>query len=273
MDLSQMFQPQKPLLLIGCGRMGTAMARGWLDAGLARDALAIIDPAGVPDVLKGAAHYASVEAIPDEIKPEAIILAVKPYMMADVVAALTPKAAADPLVISVAAGIRLKLMSDVFKSAVRVMPNTPAAIGKGMMVAVAARAVSYEKKELTTALMAAAGAVLWVEDEVLMDAVTGVSGSGPAYIFALTEAMAAAGMANGLSRDVAEKLARQTVIGAAHLMEKTPDMSAAQLREQVTSPGGTTAAALDVLRADDGFGPLLERAVRAAADRSKELAE
>ncbi|GER01250.1 pyrroline-5-carboxylate reductase [Iodidimonas gelatinilytica] len=273
MDLSKTFDPQHPLVLVGCGRMGGAMARGWLERGLAPEAFVAIDPAGEPDFAPDARHFSSIDEMPRDLAPAAVILAVKPYMVGEAVEQLAHLAEKDPLVISVAAGIQLASLAAVFESSVRVMPNTPAAIGKGMMVAVAANAVSQAKKSLASDLMAAAGDVLWVDDESMMDAVTGVSGSGPAYIFALTEAMAAAGVVHGLPHDVASQLARQTIIGAAHLMEQSPHMTASELREQVTSPGGTTAAALDILRGEEGFGPLLEKAIGAATRRSQDLAK
>jgi pyrroline-5-carboxylate reductase len=155
---------------------------------------------------------------------------------------------------------------------VRVMPNTPAAIGRGMSVAVASDGVTGEQKALVTALLEAVGEAGWVDDEALMDAVTAVSGSGPAYVFHLAECLAEAGMAAGLPRELAEKAARATVAGAGELLHRS-DLPAATLRENVTSPGGTTAAALEVLRGEDGLPELMKRAVAAATKRSRELSE
>ena len=155
---------------------------------------------------------------------------------------------------------------------VRAMPNTPAAIGRGITVAVAAKPVNAEQRAIADALLRATGAVEWIDDEALMDAVTAVSGSGPAYVFLLAEELARAGVAAGLPADLAAKLARDTVAGSGELLHRS-DLDAATLRQNVTSPGGTTAAALDVLMGEDGMEELMTRAVAAATKRSKELAK
>mgnify|MGYP003137700343 CR=1 FL=1 len=203
-----------------------------------------------------------------------VVLAVKPQIMDGVLGMAKPVIGADTLVVSIAAGISSdKIVARLGTDrVVRTMPNTPAQIGKGISGAFAGDAVTAADRDLTEALLAAAGGVVWVEDETLIDAVTAVSGSGPAYVFHLVEAMAAAGEAEGLSPDQAMVLARQTVVGAAALME-ADDSEAAQLRKNVTSPNGTTQAALDVLMAPDGLGALMKRAISAARKRSEELGQ
>lgn len=272
MHLSEIFDAEHPLVLVGCGRMGQAMVHGWLKNGLSEKALIGINPSTPSKFPQGARHLTSAQDLPAEITPAAIVLAVKPGVIDSVLPALAHFGDRNILVISVAAGVRLNRLETVFESAVRAMPNTPSEIGHGITAAVAGRQVNERHHMLATALLGATGSMLWINDEDLMDAVTAVSGSGPAYIFAMTEAMAAAGRAEGLPDDVAMRLARQTVIGAAHLMAKRKDTDPGDLREQVTSPGGTTAAALAVLRAADGLGALVGRAIRAAARRSRELA-
>jgi pyrroline-5-carboxylate reductase len=172
------------------------------------------------------------------------------------------------------AGQTLRVLRQALPGAamVRAMPNTPAAIGRGITVAVAAPEVGPAQRALAQALLAATGAVEWVEEEALMDAVTAVSGSGPAYIFLLAEALARAGVAAGLPEGLAARLARETVSGSGELLHRSPH-DPATLRQNVTSPGGTTAAALDVLMAPDGLQPLLSKAIAAAARRSRELAD
>ena len=188
--------------------------------------------------------------------------------------ALAPMIAASTIVISIMAGRTLQFLSRTLKSAsalVRAMPNMPAAIGRGITVAVPLHANSAQR-ELAHRLLSATGTVEWIEDEALMDAVTAVSGSGPAYVFLLAEALAQAGAAAGLPPPLAAKLARETVAGAGELLHRSA-LDASALRENVTSPGGTTAAALDVLMGKDGLAPLMNKAVAAATRRSRELAD
>lgn len=270
MDLGNAFSSARPLLLIGCGRMGAALARGWLKHGLDPAALVVVDPAGPPQLADGVRHVATPgEAAPD-LAPAAIMIAVKPQTITGVLGALPRFAGDRPLLVSIAAGVTLKRLAGALPRAVRAMPNTPAAIGRGITAAVAMPDLDGEGRALAAALLGAAGDFLWLEEEALLDAVTAVSGSGPAYVFALVEAMTWAGHVEGLPIKVAERLARQTVIGAAALLAES-GLPAALLREQVTSPGGTTAAALDVLRGDDGLEPLICKTVVAAARRSREL--
>lgn len=263
------------VLLVGAGKMGMAMASGWVRAGLPGTNLTLVDPQPHDSVRNFAeANGAMVRNdLPSE-PPRVVVLAVKPQVMGAVLAMVKPLVGAETLVVSIAAGISLqKLMAALgTERVVRTMPNTPAQLGKGISGAVAAPSVSDADRALTDALLAAAGKVVWVEDEALIDAVTAVSGSGPAYVFNLVEAMAAAGEKQGLSPEQAMVLARQTVVGAAALLEEDPS-DAAQLRKNVTSPNGTTQAALDVLMAEDGLGPLMDRAIAAARKRSEDLGQ
>jgi len=271
MSLSDRADRERPVLLIGCGRMGTALARGWLRHGLAPDALAVVEPAGRPPLRDEVAYAASLAELPTGITPAAVIIAVKPQKIDSVLPHLKAFSAAEPLLLSIAAGIELASLCRALPAAVRAMPNLPASIGKGISAAVAGPEVSEEQRGLADALLAAAGEVVWLEDEALIDVVTAVSGSGPAYVYALAEAMATAGHAQGLPGAVAARIARAAVIGATHLLEQSGG-SPESLREQVTSPGGTTAAALEVLQREDALESLIEQAVQAAARRSRELA-
>ena len=264
-----------PVLLIGAGKMGMAMAAGWVRAGLPGASLTLVDPqphGSVADFARQ--HGATLRTdLPSET-PRVVVLAVKPQMMGSVLGMIKPLVGPETLAISIAAGISAGGIARALGTdrVVRTMPNTPAQIGKGISGAFAGEAVTDADRALTENLLAAAGAVVWVGDEALIDAVTAVSGSGPAYVFHLVEAMAAAGEAQGLATEQAMALARQTVIGAAALMEADAS-PAAQLRQNVTSPNGTTQAALDVLMASDGLGALMDRAITAARRRSEELGQ
>jgi pyrroline-5-carboxylate reductase len=264
------------LLLVGCGKMGGALLAGWLERALARRYI-VIEPGqgGAAFAARpGVEVLASPDALPADFHPAVIVLAVKPQIMAEVLPAYR-RFAQDALFLSIAAGKTLGFFARALgegAAVVRAMPNTPAAIGRGIAVACASPAVSAAQRAVAERLLAAVGEVGWVADESLLDAVTAVSGSGPAYVFLLIECLAKAGIEAGLPPDLAERLARATVAGAGELARLSPE-SAAQLRENVTSPGGTTRAALDVLMAGDGLEPLLKRAVLAAAQRSRELAD
>jgi pyrroline-5-carboxylate reductase len=256
--------------------MGSALLRGWVAQGLAQRYL-VVEPGTVPDALRGRAEVAVVPAsdqLPRELLPEVIVLAVKPQAMGAVLPAYCRFAAAGTLFLSIAAGKTLGFFERALGAAavVRAMPNTPAAIGRGIAVACANAAVGAPQRALAERLLAAVGEVAWVEDEALLDPVTAVSGSGPAYVFLLIECLAKAGMAAGLPEALAMQLARATVAGSGALAALSGE-SAAALREAVTSPGGTTGAALDVLMAGDGLETLLTRAVLAATRRSRELAD
>lgn len=261
-----------PVVLVGAGKMGLALARGWVAGGLTPDRLVLIDPKPADvAVVFAAEHGVKLADSAEGLAARVLVLAVKPQIIGEVMAALRAVVGGETLVVSIAAGISLKSLSGALgtERVVRTMPNTPAQLGKGITGAVAL-AISEADRQATDALLSAAGEVVWFDDEKLIDAVTAVSGSGPAYVFNMVEAMAAAGEKQGLTPEQAMQLARATVVGAAALLEADP-ASAAVLRQNVTSPNGTTAAALAVLMADDGLGPLLDRAVDAARRRSEEL--
>jgi pyrroline-5-carboxylate reductase len=268
--------PVSTLLLVGCGKMGGALLRGWHAAGVARRYI-VVEPQPLPAALAalpGIEQLRDAAGISAGLRPDATVLAVKPQTLGDLLPAYRA-IGADGLTLSIAAGKTLTYFARQLgegRPLVRAMPNTPAAIGRGISVACANKFVSTGQRDLAQRLLAAAGEVCWVEDEALMDAVTAVSGSGPAYLFLLVECLAAAGVAAGLPADLAARLALATMAGAGELARQAPE-SAAQLRENVTSPGGTTRAALDVLMAPDGLAPLLQRAVLAATARSRQLAE
>ena len=266
------------LVLVGAGKMGAALLEGWLRLGLAPKNVAVIEPMPSPDIAalakRGLSLNPSLRTLRD---PAVVVLAVKPQIAAEAIAPLRPIVGAATLVISIMAGRTLQFLATALDrvgaqagALVRAMPNTPAAIGRGITVAVPVRA-SGAQRQLAEALLSATGAVEWVDDEALMDAVTAVSGSGPAYVFLLAEALAQAGVAAGLPAPLAQKLARETVAGSGELLHRSP-LDAAVLRENVTSPGGTTAAALEVLMAQTGLKSLMERAVAAATARSRQLA-
>ena len=252
--------------------MGLALARGWLKGGLSPDRLVLVDPfAG--DAAKAFADEHQVRLLKSaaQVLTHVLVLAVKPQSMTEAMAQVLPAVGRQTLVISIAAGISLKTLAEGLSTqrVIRTMPNTPAQLGKGITGAVGLNA-SIEDREVADALLGAAGQVVWFDDEKKLDAVTALSGSGPAYVFYLVEAMAVAGMRQGLDPGAAMQLARQTVVGAAALMEADPQ-SVSILRENVTSPKGTTAAALAVLMAPDGLEMLMDRAVMAARMRSEEL--
>ena len=262
------------LLLVGAGKMGGAMLDRWLESGLDPARTAVLDP--FLDESRAAALAGQGVTVHRNPPPETfdlLIIAVKPQSMAETLKIVAPLAAPDALVVSIAAGVRLATLAEAFgkdAAVVRVMPNTPAQVGKGMSVAVVAGSLAPEKRSAVEALLDVVGESAWVEDEALIDAVTAVSGSGPAYVFLLAECLAKAAVEAGLPPDLAARLARQTVVGGGALLEASPD-SAAKLRENVTSPNGTTAAALAVLMEPDGLERLLVKAVEAAHKRSVEL--
>jgi len=261
------------ILLAGAGKMGGAMLTGWLNAGVALSRVAVIEPHLSDDLRKLVALDLRVNPTTDEAGPlAALVVAVKPQSFADAAPLLKTFTTPSTLVVSIMAGMTIgKIGAGCGGAVVRAMPNTPAAIGRGMTVAAPAPAVSAAQRAFADALLRSTGDVEWVDDEVLMDAVTAVSGSGPAYVFLLAEELAAAGVAAGLPAELATRIARATVSGSGELLHQS-DLEAAILRKNVTSPGGTTAAALDVLMGKDGMKDLMTRAVAAATKRSKELA-
>ena len=271
------FELQGPLLLAGAGKMGAAILEGLLARGLDARQVIVQEPAPAAAVASLLAENA-IDVVPAVVAltqpPAVVLVAVKPQTIDEVLPGLAKLAGPQTLVLSIAAGRRLATFEKHFPRAgiVRAMPNTPAAIRRGITVAVANANVTPAQRALADDLMAAVGEVVWVEDEALLDPVTAVSGSGPAYVFLLAECLAEAGRAAGLEPKLAERLARATIVGSAALLEASP-LSPAELRRNVTSPGGTTAAALGVLGGEEGLQKLMIAAVAAATKRGRELAK
>lgn len=266
----------RPLLLVGCGKMGAAMLSGWLDSGIAAAGVAVVDPVGAPGYSANdrVAVYRTMDALPGELDPEVVVFAVKPQQMEGAAPAAARFAGAGTVFLSIAAGTTIGYFADRLgarAAIVRAMPNTPAAIGQGITVVCPSPAASASQIAVCRALLAAIGEVLTVDDEALLDPVTAVSGSGPAYVFLLIECLAEAGVESGLPPDLAARLALVTVAGSGQLALRG-DESPAQLRRNVTSPGGTTEAALKILMAKNGLRSLMTRAVAAATRRGRELA-
>ena len=267
------------VLLVGCGNMGGALLKGWFTRGLNPVDIMIVEPAGRESVAAASEHPALVvlsdaSELPTDFTPDAVVFAVKPQNAKDVIPAYAHMAESGTVFLSIIAGLPLaKLEAFLGSNAalVRAMPNTPASIGQGISVLCPGSQAGPSQKRVCKVLMAAVGQTAWIENEADMDAVTAVSGSGPAYVFLLVETLAEAGVKAGLSPELSEQLALATVSGAGALLASS-DSSSAQLRKVVTSPGGTTAAALDVLMASDGMSDLMNGAVAAAAKRSRELA-
>jgi pyrroline-5-carboxylate reductase len=263
------------ITLVGYGKMGQALLEGWLNSPI-NAKFTIIDPQ-IDKKLENTplkTHYSSTEDAQSALNTtKMVILAVKPQIMANVCAELKPHIAPDAAIMSIAAGQTIANFERYFSPSqpiIRTMPNTPAAIGKGMSIAVANTRIRAQQKELAEALLTSAGKIEWVQDENLLDAVTAVSGSGPAYVFHLIEILTKSAESAGLTPALAATLARQTVIGAAALAENEPETPAATLRENVTSPGGTTAAALEILMNGE-WQDIFDRAIAAAKDRGQAL--
>ena len=264
-----------PLLLVGAGKMGGALLAGWLRQGLDPASVYVQDPtpameAGVLMASHGirVRHQAKLRTA-----PAVIVLAVKPQIMDEVLPTLAAWVGPSTVVLSIAAGRTLSNLAarlPLGTPIVRAMPNTPASIGQGMTVACASSEVTRDQALCCNMLLEAVGEVIWIDDEILLDAVTAVSGSGPAYLFLLAECLTEAAVAAGLEPELALRLARATLAGAGELLRRS-DLSPAELRQNVTSEKGTTAAALEVLMGKDGLADLLKRAVSAAAKRSREL--
>lgn len=266
------------ILLVGCGKMGGAMLRGWLARGVAASDVCVVEPfAAAADALRSELSVTVVADAADigqDFSPDIVVFAVKPQGMDDIVPAYSGYAETGAAFLSIAAGRTIAYFESHLgeqAAIVRTMPNTPAAVGRGITAAVANPQVTAAQRAACETLLEAVGDVVWVDDEALIDPVTAVSGSGPAYVFLLIECLAHAGVAQGLPAEIAARLARATVAGSGELARQSDD-AAGTLRQNVTSPGGTTAAALDVLMADDGLGALMDRAVEAATRRSRELA-
>jgi pyrroline-5-carboxylate reductase len=264
------------LVLVGAGKMGGAMARGWLEAGFASSSLTILEPEPSPEIAALAADrgFALNPRSPVQ-PPDMLVLAIKPQALDKAAPQIAPLAAGRTLIVSILAG---KTIADIAarlpeaRAVVRAMPNLPAAIGRGVTAAFANASLTAEQRGWCERLLGAVGTFHWLEDESAINAVTAISGSGPAYVFALTEALAAAAERLGLEPELSMRLARGTVEGAAELMRRDSTTSAATLRRNVTSPGGTTAAALAVLQSPGGLEDLMIRATAAARARAAEMA-
>jgi pyrroline-5-carboxylate reductase len=263
------------LVLVGAGKMGGAMLEGWLARGLAPASVIVAEPQPSQDISALATRGVTVTPTIDKASTaNVVVLAIKPQSAPEVVPGLASLIGASTLLVSIMAGRTIAFLAGALgreAAIVRAMPNTPAAIGRGISVAVGNARVGAKERDLTTRLLAAAGKVEWVEDEALIDAVTAVSGSGPAYVFFLAEALAQAGIAAGLPPKLAATLARETVAGSGELLHRSP-LDPATLRQNVTSPGGTTAAALAVLMGPEGLQQIMTKAIAAATKRSRELA-
>ena len=262
------------LLLVGCGKMGSALLKGWLVKGLDPKNVYVLEPYPSEWLQRLTDQGLRLNVLPKTL-PDVLVLATKPQIMADAIASIEPFGNQATLVVSIAAGTPIALFEEKFGSdvaVVRAMPNTPASIGAGITALVANANVSAAQMRLAKGLMSSVGATVVLDYEEEMHAVTGLSGSGPAYVFAMAEAMTEAGIALGLSSDKAAQLARATVSGAGRMLEQNTDSPAA-LRAQVTSPNGTTAAGLDVLQRRGALTDLVTATVSAAADRSRALSK
>lgn len=272
------FKLDGPLLLAGAGKMGGALLEGLMAHGLPAAQIIVQDPSPPPEVAdflkrSGIRCEATVSAL--DAAPSVILAAVKPQVMDEVFPPLAKLAGPRTIVLSIAAGKTLASFERHLPpqiSVIRAMPNTPAQVGRGVTACVANVATSAEQRAMATALLSSVGRVVWLDREDQMDAVTAVSGSGPAYVFLVAECLAEAGRAAGLSPELANNLARATVAGAGELLHRS-DLDAATLRRNVTSPGGTTAAALGVLMSKPGLEDLFTEAVAAGVRRSRELAK
>lgn len=266
------------LLLVGCGKMGGALVRGWVNNAIALEDICIVEPNAelASSVFSeiGIKPISSAADLPKGYCPDYAFLAVKPQVAATALAPYATLTSGNTTFVSILAGKTISSLEAILgigARIIRAMPNTPAAIGRGISVCVGNSSINKTAIKDVGALLQAVGEVVWIDDEKLMDAVTAVSGSGPAYIFLLAETLAHAGVMSGLPVELADKLARATVSGAGELMylaDETPQM----LRENVTSPGGTTAAALEILMGPEGMKELMVKAIDAATKRSKELA-
>ena len=264
----------RTILLVGAGKMGSALLDGWLEIGLPPARVAVLEPqpsAAIAALTRQGLRLNPSQGSNREIA--AVVIAVKPQVAPEAMLTLAPFVGATTVVVSIMAGRTLRFLEASLPTAalVRAMPNTPAAIGRGITVAAPNARVSGPQRDLVHALLSAVGKVEWTDDEGLMDAVTALSGSGPAYVFLLAETMARAGCAAGLPPALAQALARVTVAGSGELLHRSP-LDASTLRQNVTSPGGTTAAALEVLMAKDGLQELMSKAIAEATKRSRELA-
>ena len=267
-----------PLVLVGAGKMGGALLTGWLDQGLEPAGVFLRDPTPPVEIAQLVAEKGLRLNLPleeMEAAPRIVVLAVKPQIMDAVLPDLRPLVRPGPLFLSIAAGVDLERLDELLgggAAIIRAMPNTPSSVGKGITAVIGNGLVTDADKAICDSLLGTVGDVVWLGAESQMDAVTALSGSGPAYVFALAETMTAAGEALGLEPELAAQLARMTVAGAGAMLETLPE-DASTLRQNVTSPGGTTAAALDVLLGPDGLAQLMRSGMTAARDRSRELSK
>lgn len=273
-----MISAARPILLVGCGKMGEALLAGWRARGIAAEAAVAVEIAqGLADEVRrgqGIRVETSPDALPPDLAPAVLLFALKPQMMDGAAPAYRRFLRPDTLVLTIAAGKTIATFHRYLgpdAAIVRCMPNTPAAVGRGITAAVANPKVSAAQRALADDLLKAVGEVVWLTDETLIDPVTAVSGGAPAYVALLIEALARAGEKVGLPADVAMKLARAGVAGSGELVHRSAE-PASKLRENVTSPAGTTLEALKILMAEDGLQPLFDRAVAAATRRGRELA-
>jgi pyrroline-5-carboxylate reductase len=267
------------ILLAGCGKMGSAMLAGWLEQGIIPENVTVVEPnKGTATALRnqfGVTTTTSPDDLNFNTKPNVIIFAVKPQIMDAVAPAYARFVGTEVVYLSIAAGKPIAYFENTLgKTAaiVRAMPNTPAAVGRGITVNCANGHVSKEQIALCSYLLNSVGEVAWVDDEEQIDIVTALSGGGPAYVFLLAECLGEAGIRAGLPEELARRLARVTVAGSGELLHRSTE-DPATLRQNVTSPGGTTAEALRVLMADNGWQPLLDEAIAAATAKSRELAK
>lgn len=273
------------LLLAGCGKMGGALLEGWLRQGISANDVVVVEPnTDIGNELSGdygVKVLSDADALPSDLTPAVVMMAVKPQVMDNVVPSYARFAGLGTVFLSIAAGKNIKYFENAFgtdAAIVRAMPNTPAAVARGITVCCANAHATTKQRDVCTNLLQAVGKVDWVDEETLIDAVTGLSGGGPAYVFLLVESLAKAGTAAGLPEDLAMRLARETVAGSGELLHQSPE-EPSTLRKNVTSPGGTTAEALRVLMGDvdgdrrDGWQSLITDAVAAATNRSRELAD
>ena len=267
----------RPLFLVGCGKMGSAMLEGWLEMGMSPEHIHIIEPSAlITEELRdrGLGAVTALSDLPADLNPGIVLFAVKPQSMDQAVSAFVEYHLPNTTFLSIAAGKTISYFENILgaeTAIVRSMPNTPAAVRHGITVATPSGNVTESQRKICSTLLEAVGEVAWVDDEELIDAVTALSGGGPAYVFLLTECLVQAGIDAGLPAELSSQLARVTVSGAGELMRQS-DETPSTLRENVTSPGGTTAEALKILMANDAWQSLMTRAISAATARSKELA-
>ncbi|MGD8325514.1 MAG: pyrroline-5-carboxylate reductase [Sphingomonadales bacterium] len=272
-----LFSAERPVVLLGCGNMGKALLKGWIAVGIPTDSIIVIDPAGEASAVEAGLPSSQIyESAPENIRAGLLMAAVKPQVMAEALGGVLGLVDEQTLLLSIAAGTQVQALKALLPKVgvvVRAMPNTPCAIGEGITVACADSTLTERQEEQVNTLLSAGGEVRWVGDEGQMDAVTALSGSGPAYVFHLIECLAAAGEGQGLGSELARDLALYTVAGAGRLA-KLSDQDAQDLRRAVTSPGGTTQAGLEVLMGDgQGLSQLIRHTIAAAAKRSRELSK